>query len=92
MRDLHPTHFRDALRRSLGDYIATSLAISSRFPELRERVRAILADPSTTLVKGPFVEAMPDFEKGRSLRQLVEAGVQNGDHLIVYPEVVAGRA
>ena len=39
--------------------------------------------------------ALDHKEGGRRLLEnwtLVEAGIQNGDHLIVYPEVVAGRA
>ena len=41
----------------------------------------------------PMSYSLDHKEGGRRLLEhqtLVEAGVQNGDHLIVYPEVVAG--
>ena len=41
----------------------------------------------------PMSYSLDHKEGGRRLLEamtLVEAGVQNGDHLIIYPEVVAG--
>ncbi len=56
---------RDTLRR----YIPTTLPISRRYPRLREEFRRIVQEQE--LVKGPFLEALPDFEKGKSLKELL---------------------
>jgi hypothetical protein len=50
--------------------------------------------PATSPDGQPMSYALDHKEGGRRLLEswtLVEGGVQNGDHLIVYPEVVAGR-
>lgn len=73
VRDPDPLRFRADLETTLRRYLATALPISSRFPVLRERFRALLA--AEQLVKGPYVESLPDFEKGASLRELVTAGI-----------------
>jgi ATP-dependent helicase YprA (DUF1998 family) len=73
MSDLNPIRFRDELDATLRRYLATSLPIAARFPELRRRFRELLANE--TLVRGPFVESLPDFEKGATLRALVKEDV-----------------
>ena len=60
-------NLRDTLRR----YISTTLPISRRYPSLRREFRQLLEDRE--LVKGPFLEALPDFEKGATLRSLLRA-------------------
>jgi ATP-dependent helicase YprA (DUF1998 family) len=76
MSDLDPLALRDQLNETLARYISTSVPISrERTPRLADHVRACIAGPRTTLVKGPFLESLPDFEKGRSLGQLVRDGV-----------------
>ena len=51
--------------------------------------------PATSPDGQPMSYSLDHKEGGRRLLEshtLLEAGVQNGDHLIVYPEVVAGRS
>jgi ATP-dependent helicase YprA (DUF1998 family) len=77
MQDLNPTHFRDRLDQTLRRYLATALPISPRYPELRAGFRDLLE--RETLVKGPYVESLPDFEKGATLRNLLDEGLLNLD-------------
>jgi ATP-dependent helicase YprA (DUF1998 family) len=53
--------------------IATTLPISRRYPNLASNFRLLLSQQ--TLVEGPYVEALPDFEKGSSLESLL---IKNG--------------
>ena len=76
MSDLDPLALRDQLNETLARYISTAVPISrERTPKLADHARARIAGPQTTLVKGPFLESLPDFEKGRSLERLVRDGV-----------------
>lgn len=56
----------DTLRR----YLKAALPISPRYPELREEIYQALESPDL-LTKGPFIETLPDFLKGKSLADLV---------------------
>ena len=70
--DLDPLQLRDRLRDTLERYLSTAVPISAtRAPELAEAVREQIAGEGS-LVKGPFVESLPDFEKGCSLVDLVD--------------------
>lgn len=70
--ELDPLQFKDKLRATLARYTATAAGVSaSRAPLLSQSVAATIA--AADLVKGPFVESLPDFEKGASIRQLVDA-------------------
>lgn len=71
MTEANPLELAVNLRETLDAYIPTTLPISQRYPRLRERFRELVAEQP--LVKGPFVEALPDFEKGRSLRALLSS-------------------
>ena len=73
MRDADPLRFRRDLENTLRRYLATTLPISPRFPVLREKFRGLLE--AEELVKGPYVESLPDFEKGCSLADLVAEGL-----------------
>lgn len=73
MRDSNPVRFRAELERTVRRYLATTLPISPRFPELRNKFHDLLRQEE--LVKGPYVETLPDFEKGASLADLVAEGV-----------------
>lgn len=76
MNDLNPLSFRGALHETLARYMATAVPISEqRLPELAARIRATLNRDDLDIVKGPYLESLPDFEKGRTLRALVAAGV-----------------
>lgn len=68
MNESNPIALVDELKTVLERYIATTLPISRRYPLLVERFRAELAQQR--LVEGPYVEALPDFEKGVTLSEL----------------------
>ena len=70
MAETNPVALTADLKEVLARYIATTLPISARYPLLAQRFRSLLAQQD--LVKGPFVEALPDFEKGVSLEQLLQ--------------------
>lgn len=72
MKELDPIHFRSRLRETLARFISTSAPVSHvRAPRLAAHINDKLKDGSFPLVKGPFVESLPDFEKGPSLAELV---------------------
>lgn len=73
MHDPNPLRFRQELERTVRRYLATTLPVSPRFPELRSKFQDLLREEE--LVKGPYVETLPDFEKGASLADLVAEGV-----------------
>lgn len=73
MKELDPIHFRNRLRGTLARFISTSAPVSQvRAPRLSSHISDRLRDGSFPLVQGPFVESLPDFEKGPSLAELVE--------------------
>lgn len=75
MSDLDPLKLRDTLQETLGRYTASAVPISDeRAPRLAARVREAIQQAGKTMVKGPYLESLPDFEKGRSIGELVEAG------------------
>ena len=71
--DLNPLQFRHELNASLARFITSAAAVSSqRAPNLRKELNNLIKQE--ILVKGPFVESLPDFDKGLSLQQIAEAG------------------
>ncbi|MDA9478896.1 hypothetical protein XI03_31295 [Bradyrhizobium sp. CCBAU 65884] len=78
MKELNPVVFRDQLRATLARFISTAAPVSQiRAPRLARQMSEALNSPSVSLVKGPFVESLPDFEKGASLYDLVQSGKLN---------------
>ena len=76
MLDQNPLRTKLEISKNLARFIHSSSGISSgRAPKLSQRVGDLLSDRSSELVKGPFVEALPDFQKGLSLKGLVDAGI-----------------
>lgn len=72
--ELDPLRFKTDLGDVLARYITTAAPVSSaRAPRLSNTIAAACAEAG--LVKGPFVESLPDFEKGGAVAQLVEEGV-----------------
>lgn len=69
MKDTNPILLAEELKSVLQRYIATTLPISRRYPNLGAQFRNELQ--AQTLVEGPYVEALPDFEKGDSLEVLL---------------------
>ena len=77
--------------KSVKAEIAFSVPVSRILPNIITKMNL----PTTSPDGQPMSYSLDHKEGGRRLVEsstLVEAGVQNGDHLIVYPEVVAGRA
>lgn len=72
MKDIDPIQLHEDLKARVRRYLLTSLPISDRFPNLRKEAERALSEPDK-LIKGPFVEALPDFPKGKSLQDHVEA-------------------
>ena len=71
--DLDPTRFRINLQDTMSRYIATAASVSpSRAPKLARTIAERLAQEQ--LVKGPYVEILPDFLKGGSISDLVAEG------------------
>jgi hypothetical protein len=76
--------------KSVKAVIAFSVPVSRIIPNIITKMNL----PATSPDGQPMSYALDHKEGGRRLLEnwtLVEAGIQNGDHLIVYPEVVAGR-
>lgn len=76
MYESNPLVLFDTLNQTLRRYIPTTLPISRRYPQLQDEFRKLLNDEE--LVKGPYVEALPDFKKGKPLRALLR---KNGGYL-----------
>ncbi|SIT05278.1 protein of unknown function [Roseivivax lentus] len=74
MTDLDPNAFRGQLNDTLARFVSTSSPVNDiRAPHLAAELRAQIA--RMTFVKGPYVETLPDFEKGRSLETLMADGL-----------------
>jgi len=71
MSEYNPIELTKTLKQTLTRYIPTTLPVSRRYPELRQGFIELVQEQ--TLVIGPYVEALPDFEKGRTLKALIEA-------------------
>ena len=76
MYDANPLDLVTSLRETLNAYLPTTLPISRRYPQLSEEFRNLLRNRQ--MVKGPYVEALPDFEKGARLSELL---LSNGGYL-----------
>lgn len=71
--EFDPIQFRDNLQSTIARYIGTAAPVSpARAPRLAKALAARLQE--APLVKGPFVESLPDFIKGGSIEDLVSAG------------------
>ena len=76
MTILNPNAFREHLNGVLARFVATSSPINEiRAPHLAQQLRRSIGE--LDFVKGPYVETLPDFEKGRSLAELRGAGFLN---------------
>ncbi len=74
LKEIDPIQLQDKLQERMRRYLMTALPISGRFPALRKEAFDYLRKEEV-LLKGPFLEAIPDFPKGPSLKDLVEEGV-----------------
>jgi ATP-dependent helicase YprA (DUF1998 family) len=72
--ELAPLEFKSDLRLAINRFVWTTAPVSAtRAPRLAERYRTALAEAE--LVKGPYLEVLPDYEKGASIQELVREGV-----------------
>jgi len=72
--EVDPVRLQSDLLGRMQRYLLTALPIHRRFPILRKQAIDELSK-SESLVKGPYLEALPDFPKGRSLDQMVDDGI-----------------
>jgi hypothetical protein len=71
--ELDPIHFRNTLETRLRSFTTAAAAVSPVVaPSLGQAVNRMIA--GERLIEGPFVESLPDFEKGNSIEQLVSDG------------------
>lgn len=85
MTEANPLELVTTLRETLESYLSTTLPIGQRYPRLREEFRQLISQEP--LVKGPFVEGLPDFEKGSPLLELLEGnGGFLNDAFLDFPE------
>src|ERR1035441_4838678 len=71
MSESNPLELARDLKSTLQRYLQTSIPISRNYPKLREEHQKLIK--KRPLVRGPFVEALPDFEKHGTLRQLLRS-------------------
>ncbi|MFN3208939.1 MAG: DEAD/DEAH box helicase [Roseovarius sp.] len=68
--ELDPLHFRKTLERQLRSFTTAAAAVSPVVaPALGDAISKMIE--GETLIRGPFVESLPDFEKGDSIEKLV---------------------
>lgn len=71
MFESNPVVLVDTLNDTIKRYITTTLPVSRQYPKLQQAFRELVNKQA--LVKGPFVEGLPDFEKGCSLEELLKS-------------------
>jgi ATP-dependent helicase YprA (DUF1998 family) len=69
MIEINPITTGQSLEDGLRRYIRSALPVNRNYPRLNEEIDRLLEEPEL-LLKGPFVEAVPDFPKGASLFSL----------------------
>ncbi len=89
MSESNPIKLAKNLENTLRRYIPTTLPVSRRYPLLRERFLEIVKEQK--LVIGPYVEGLPDFEKGARLRDLIEKQGVLHKGLLSLPEHILDR-
>ena len=69
MPEQDPVLLGQEIEATLRRYLRSALPISRNYPQLREHLSKAL-ETQELLVKGPYVEALPDFAKSESLKNL----------------------
>lgn len=69
MIETNPITMGQGLESSIRRYLRSALPVSRNYPKLSAEIEQLLNQPGL-LLKGPFVEALPDFQKGGSLESL----------------------
>ena len=72
-KEVDPIRLQKDLQDRMQRYLLTALPINRRFPQIRKAAAAELSRESE-IIKGPFLEALPDYRKSRSLADWVEEG------------------
>jgi hypothetical protein len=89
MSDINVTFLDQTGAKSVQAEIATGVTVARIIPSVVTRLQLPITAPDGT----PVAYSLDHKEGGRRLHEdetLAAAGVQTGDHLILYPEVVAG--
>jgi hypothetical protein len=68
--EIDPVALQNDLQDRLQRYLRTALPIHRKFPKLKKQAEEELFKPGR-LIKGPYLEALPDFPKSSSLEDLV---------------------
>lgn len=84
--EVDPVALQQDLRDRMRRYLLTALPINPRFPKLREEANAQLLD-GDSLIKGPFLETLTDFPKGKSVKDLVDEGILHSGFSRIGPDV-----
>jgi len=71
MPECNPQILAQTLRSTMVHYLSTALPVSHNYPRLRKEYQQIVE--KYPLVTGPFIEALPDFEKQGTLRALLRS-------------------
>ena len=71
--EVDPIQLQKDLKDRMLRYLLTALPINRRFPQMHKAAKAELSKESE-IIKGPFLEALPDYPKSRSLADWVEDG------------------
>lgn len=69
MKEANPVTLSRSLEAIIRRYLRSALPISRKYPNLAREIEQLLMQPGL-LLKGPFVEALPDYHKAGSLRAL----------------------
>lgn len=73
---MNPIELSYKIKDSLRRYLQAVLPVSTKYPKLSSAINEVLNEPDR-LLRGPYVESLSDFEKGASLKDLVEEGILN---------------
>lgn len=80
MNETNPITLGRYIESGIRRYLKSALPISRNYPRLAQEVDRLLSEPGL-LLKGPFVEALPDFKKGDSLEVLA-----TGEAPLLHPD------
>ena len=67
--EINPIILCEKISHSIKNYILTTMSINSRFDKLKKDFVSLVEKKK--FIEGPYVEGLPDFEKGRSLNELL---------------------
>ena len=85
--EIDPVALQNDLQDRLQRYLKTALPIHRKFPNLKKQAEEELFK-SGRLIKGPYLEALPDFPKSRSLEDLIIEDVLHEGFSKLDPKVV----